>query len=174
MRIIRKSAKILIIFLILMGVIFGINVWHYYPFGSKHYKGIVLGLPAAEAMGDSTGLPYPNDRIPESAFYVYARGDEDYCIGPGCGIGGYFIECLDGWISGSRQAESIPDEYGLSIDAVYKGKERVITIADKNAIIVGIYPGARIRSLPYIMRKHRDLISSDTFKGCSDLLPRRW
>lgn len=171
---IRKSTKVLIIFLMLLGTIFGIYVWQYYPFGSKQYKGIILGMPAAEAMGDSTGLPSPNDRIPESAFYVYTLGDEDYCIGPVCGIGGYFIECLDGWISGSRQAESIPDEYGLSIDAVYKGKERVITIADKNAIIVGIYPGAGIRNLPYIMRKHRELVAADTFKECSDLLPRRW
>lgn len=174
MRVTERSVKVLIIFFVLSGLVFGIYVWHYYPFSSKNYKGIALGMPAAEAVGDSTGLPSPEDRIPESAFYVYALGDEDYCIGPVCGIGGYFIECLDGWISGSRQAESIPDEYTMSIDAVYKGKERVITIADKNAMIVGIYPGARIRNLPYIMRKHRDLVSADTFKACSDLLPRRW
>lgn len=131
-------------------------------------------MPAAEKAGDSIGWAPPYNKVPEeSKFYVYALGDESMCIGSDCGIGGYFIECLGGWISGYKNIGEVAD-YGLGDAGIDINTQKVITVADKNAKIVGIYPGAHIRNLPYIMRNHRDLVSEDTFQHCSNLLPQRW
>lgn len=130
-------------------------------------------MAAAEKAGDSTGWAPPYNWVPEeSEFFVYSLGDESMCIGSSCGIGGYFVECLGGWISGYHIAGDTFD-YGLNDKDINSGKEKIITIANKEAKIVGIYPGARIRNLPYIMRNHRDLVSDEVFDGCSDLLPQR-
>ena len=88
-------------------------------------------------------------------------------------MGGYFVGCLGGWISGYKDIGEVSD-YGLRSAGMDIDKQKVITIADKDARIVGIYPGARIRNLPYILRNHRNLVSDDVFEWCSDLLPRRW
>lgn len=149
-------------------------IWQKYPFGVKQYKTIILGMLAAEKAGDSTGWAPPYNRVPEeSVFFVYSLGDKTMCIGSDCGISGYFVECLGGWISGYKDIGEV-DDYGLRDAGVNINDQKVITIADKDAKIVGIYPGASIRNLPYILRNHRDLVSDDIFKGCLDLLPRRW
>lgn len=169
-----KKFRILFIFLIILFIAIGVFVRQRYPFGVRQYKTITLGMPAAEKAGDHIIWAPPYDKVPEeSGFFVYSLGDESMCIGSDCGIGGYFVECLGGWISGYKIAGDTID-YGLNDEAINNGKEKVITIADKDGKIVGIYPGARIRNLPYILRNHRDLVSADVFKGCSDLLPRRW
>lgn len=151
----------------------GIIVFWKYPFSVKHYKTISLGMSAAEKAGDSTIWAPPYQTVPESNFYVYSIGDENMCIGLDCGIGGYFTECLGGWISGYKDIGDVRDyrlgEIGFDID-----KQKIITIADKNAKIVGIYPGASIRNLPYILRNHRDLVPENIFEDCSNLLPTRW
>lgn len=169
-----KKFKILFVFLIMLFIAIGLFIWQRYPFGVKKYKTITLGMPAAEKAGDHIIWAPPYDRVPEeSAFFVYSLGDEPLCIRSDCGMGGYFVECLGGWISGYKIAGDTIS-YGLNDEAINSGKEKVITIADKDGKIVGIYPGARIRNLPYILRNHRDLVSDDIFEGCSDLLPRRW
>ncbi|MBA4320146.1 MAG: hypothetical protein C0412_17235 [Flavobacterium sp.] len=166
--------KILFIFLMVIFIAISVVVWQKYPFGVQQYKIIVLGMQAAEKAGDSTGWAPPYELVSgESDFYVYSLGDETMCIGSDCGMGGYFIECLGGWISGYKNIGDVSD-YGLRDVGVNINKKKVITIADKNAKIVGIYPGARIRNLPYIMRNHHNLISKDKFKECSDSLPRWW
>lgn len=165
-----KISSVFLVFIFALIVVF---IWQKYPFGVKQYKTIILGMPAAEKVGDSTGWAPPDDYVPESYFYVYALGDQSFCIGPSCGLGGSFVECLGGWISGYKIAGDTFD-YGLDDESINSGKEKVITIADKRGKVVGIYPGARIRNLPYIMRSHRDLVSNDVFEGCSDLLPWRW
>ncbi len=170
------KSKIIIatISLILIFVIVGsVFLFLKYPFGVKRYKTVSLGMPAAEKAGDSTGWAPPDDYVSKSRFYVYALGDENMCIGGGCGIGGYFVDCLGGWISGYKDIGDV-DDYGLRDAGMDINKEKIITIADKNAKIVGIYPEASIRNLPYIMRKHQDLMPKDTFKICSGLLPRRF
>ena len=156
---------------ILLGI--GIFVWQKYPFGVKQYKTITLGMQAAEGAGTPTIWASPHRTVPESSFYVYSLGDEPMCIGSSCGIGGYFIECLGGWLSGYKKVTEEFD-YGLSHAEVNMQKHTIITVADKNAKVVGIYPGTRIRNLPYIISKHRDLFSEDNFRYCSDLLPSRW
>lgn len=170
------SRKIKISFVLLV-VVFAVVIaiaWQKYPFEVRRYKTITLGMPAAEKAGDSTGWAPPYDRVPEeSDFYVYSLGDETMCIGSDCGIGGYFVECLGGWISGYKDIGEVSD-YGLRDAGVNINKQKIITIADQDAKIVGIYPGASIRNLPYIMRNHRNLVPEDRFKGCLDLLPRRW
>jgi len=169
-----RKIEILLVFLVIIFITVGITIWGKYPFGVKHYKTISLGMAAAEKNGDSTGWAPPYDQVPEeSVFFVYSLGDETMCIGSDCGIGGYFVECLGGWISGYHIAGDTFD-YGLDDAAINSGKEKIITIADKAGKIVGIYPGARIRNLPYILRNHRNLVPEDVFKACSDLLPRRW
>lgn len=165
--------KILFVFLVIC-VLIGIIFWQKYPFGVKRYKTISFGMAAAEKAGDSTGWAPPYDRVSkESDFFVYSLGDETMCIGSDCGIGGYFVECLGGWISGYHIAGDTPD-YGLNDEDINSGKEKIITIADKAGKIVGIYPGARIRNLPYILRNHRNLVKENVFRVCSDLLPQRW
>lgn len=169
-----KKFRILFVFLIILFTTIGVFIWQRYPFGVRQYKTITLGMPAAEKAGDHIIWAPPYDRVPEeSNFFVYSLGDESMCIGSDCGMGGYFVECLGGWISGYKDIGEVMD-YGLSDIGVNIDKQKVITIADKDARIVGIYPGARIRNLPYILRNHRDLVSDDIFEGCSDLLPRRW
>lgn len=156
-------------------IVIGVVVWQKYPFGVKHYKTISLGMPAAEKVGDSTGWAPPYNRVPEeSKFYIYSLGDEAMCIRSSCGMGGYFIECLGGWISGYNYIAGDTIDYGLNDEAINNGKEKVITIADKDGKIVGIYPGARIKNLPYIMRNHRELVPDDVFENCSESLPTRW
>lgn len=151
-----------------------IVAWQKYPFGVKQYKTITLSMQAAEGAGTPTIWAPPYRTVPEeSAFFIYSLGEERMCIGSDCGIGGYFVECLGGWISGYKVITEEFD-YGLRDAGVDVKNLKIITVADKNAKIVGIYPGARIRNLPYIMRNHRDLVPDDRFKECSELLPRRW
>lgn len=162
--------------LLLAAILFlssGVVVWQKYPFGVKQYKTITLGMQAAQGAGTPTIWAPPDRTVPESSFYVYALGDEHMCIGSSCGMGGYFIECLGGWLAGEKVITEEFD-YGLRDAGVDMGRQTIITIADKDAKIVGIYPGARIRNLPYIMRNHRNLVSEDDFKYCSNLMPRRW
>lgn len=155
-------------------LIFGVFVWQKYPFAVKEYKTITLGMQTAERVGDSTSWATPYDRVPEGVmFYVYSLGDKGMCIGSDCGVGGYFIECLGGWISGYKDVGDVFD-YGLRDAGVDIDKQKVITIADKESKIVGIYPGASIRNLPYIMNNHKDLVSDEVFGSCSNSLPRRW
>ncbi|OGY91430.1 MAG: hypothetical protein A3H70_00190 [Candidatus Komeilibacteria bacterium RIFCSPLOWO2_02_FULL_48_11] len=166
--------KIMFVLSVIVIVVAGIFAWQKYPFGVKRYKTITLGMQAVEGAGTHIGWAPPDNTVPEeSDFYVYSLGDETMCIGSDCGIGGYFVECLGGWLSGYKDIGEVSD-YGLRDAGVNINKQKIITIADKDAKIVGIYPGASIRNLPYIMRNHRDLIPEDRFKGCSDLLPRRW
>ncbi len=168
----RKVKTVFFLFAALVAAI-GMIVWQKYPFGVKQYKTITLGMQAVEGVDTPTIWAPPYRRVPESRFYVYALGDETMCIGSDCGIGGYFIECLGGWISGYKDIGDVAD-YGLRDAGVNINNQKVITIADRNAKVVGIYPGAHIRNLPYIMRNHRDLVPNDSFKKCSDLLPRQW
>lgn len=167
----RRKLKVLI-FLVIM--VFGATglLWQKYPLGVKQYETIKLGMQAAEGAGTHTVWAPPYRNVPESNFYVYVLGDEPMCIGSSCGMGGYFIECLGGWLSGDIKVSEEFD-YGLR-DAGGDIKRPIITVANKDAKIVGIYPGARIRNLPYIMRNHRDLVSEDGFNHCSNLMPRRW
>ena len=80
--------------------------WQKYPLGVRQYKTIILGMPAAEKAGDSTGWAPPYNRVfEESKFFVYSLGDETMCISDDCGIGGYFVGCLGGWISGIKMWE---------------------------------------------------------------------
>ena len=171
-----KLSKIKLLVLI-CGIIFlaiSVAVWQKYPFGVKRYKTISLGMLSAEKAGDLIGWAPLYSKVPEeSAFFVYSLGDETKCILSDCGMGGYFIECLGGWISGYKDIGEVSD-YGLRDAGVDSKKLKIITVADKDAKIVGIYPGAGIRNLPYIMRNHRNLVPSEVFEGCSDLLPSRW
>ena len=169
-----RKIKISFIFLTVAFMAASVVFWQKYPLGVRQYKTIILGMPAAEKAGDSTGWAPPYNRVfEESEFFVYSLGDEAMCISDDCGMGGYFVGCLGGWISGYKDVGEVSD-YGLRDAGVDIDKQKVITIADKDARIVGIYPGARIRNLPYILRKHRNLVSDDVFEWCSDLLPRRW
>lgn len=166
--------KILLILLTAVILFLGVVVWQKYPFGVKQYKTITLGMQAAEGAGTHTIWAPPYRNVPEeSAFFVYSLGDETMCILSDCGMGGYFIECLGGWISGYKDIGDVLD-YGLRDAGVDIDEQKLITVADKDAKIVGIYPGASIKNLPYIMRNHRDLIADDVFERCSDLLPWRW
>lgn len=169
----HRKMKFLFILLIAIFVIISVVIWEKYPFGVKHYKTVSLGMAAAEKAGDSTGWAPPDHFIPESRFYIYALGDEGMCIGGSCGIGGYFTECLGGWISGYKDIGDVRD-YGLGENGFDIDKQKIITIADKDAKIVGIYPGASIRNLPYILRNHRDLAPDNVFEDCSNSLPTQW
>lgn len=164
------------LFFVVIGILVVISIvaWQNYPFGVKQYKTISLGMTTPEIVGDGTGWAPPDDVVPESDFYVYALGDESFCIGSSCGIGAYFVECLGGWISGYTYDAGEVDDYGLYDAGIDIGEQTIITVADKEGKIVGIYPGALIRNLPYIMRNHKDLVSAERFKECSDLLPQRW
>lgn len=170
------SHKIKILLVCLGVILLGVSIflWLKYPFGVRQFKTIKLGMDAAEKAGDSTGWAPPDDKVwEESEFFVYSLGDDTMCIGSSCGIGGYFIECLGGWISGYKDIGDVAD-YGLYDVGVDINNQKIITIADKNAKIVGIYPGASIRNLPYIMRNHKNLVSKELFERCSNILPKFW
>jgi hypothetical protein len=170
----RFNYRNLIIISIVLALFFASFVfWQKYPLGVKQYKTITLGMQAAEKAGDHIIWAPPDDTVLESDFYVYSLGDETMCIESDCGIGGYFIECLGGWISGYKDIGDV-DDYGLRDAGINIDKQKIITIADKNAKIVGIYPGASIRNLPYIMINHRNLVPDDVFNGCLNLLPSLW
>ncbi len=169
-----KKISFVILLVAVAVVILIITILRHYPFSVNQYKGITLGMDAPEKGDDHTVWAPPDDSVPTSDFYVYALGDESLCIGGMCGIGGYFVDCLGGWISGERQLASEEDYYGLDSGNVMEGKERVITVANADGKVVGIYPGAYIRNLPYILRNHRDLAGAKIFKICSDILPSRW
>ncbi len=167
----KKSTTLFVVFTVI--IFLSAVMWQKYLFGVKKYKTIYVGMQAAQKGGDSTYWAPPDNIVPESDFYVYALGDESMCVGASCGIGGYFVECIGGYMAGevSRSEEF---DYGLRDAGVDIKNLKIITVADKEGKIVGIYPGARIRNLPYIMRNHQDLVDDGTFKVCSDLLPRRW
>src|SRR3989344_20055 len=168
----KYKIKVLLVSIATLLLIVAVILLHEYPFGVNQYKTIVVGMQAIESAGTHTIWAPPDDKVPESDFYVYSIGDESMCIGPSCGIGAYFVDCLRGWTSGYSHSEV--DDYGLRDVGVDIENLKIITIADKEGKVVGIYPGARIRNLPYIMRNHKDLVDKDRFKVCSDLLPSRW
>lgn len=169
----KHKIKILFVVVFATMLLIGIIFLQKYPFGVGQYKTIKLGMQAAQNAGTDTYWAPPDDKVPKSDFYVYSIGDEDMCIGSSCGIGGYFIECLGGYIAGEKiRTEEF--DYGLRDIGEDINKLKIITIADKEGKIVGIYPGARIRNLPYIMRNHQNLVADDRFKVCFDLLPRVW
>ena len=161
---------VMISIILLMGIIALLN----YPFGIKQYHTISLGMEAVERAGTHTVWAPPDDKVPDSDFYVYAFGDESMCIGSACGMGAYFVDCLGGWVSGDGYGAGEVNDYGLRDAEIDIGNQTFITIADKEGKVVGIYPGALIRNLPYIMQNHQDIVDKDRFKVCSDLLPRRW
>lgn len=169
----QRTLKITVLIGVMVIISISIMVLQNYPYSVSQYHTIALGIKAAEGAGSPTVWASPYRTVPESLFYIYAIGDEHMCIGSDCGMGGYFVECLGGWISGEKIITEEFD-YGLRDAGVDIKKVKVITVANKDAKVVGIYPGARIRNLPYIMRNHRDLVSNEVFEGCSDLLPRRW
>lgn len=146
--------------------------WRTYPFGVQQYRTITLGMQAAQGAGTPTIWAPPYRTVPESRFYVYAIGDEHMCIGSDCGAGGYFVECLGGWLAGEKIITEEFD-YGLRDAGVDMKKQTIITVANNDGKIVGIYPDARIRNLPYIMRNHRNLSSEERFEECLNSLPRR-
>ncbi|TAN33581.1 hypothetical protein EPN28_02100 [Patescibacteria group bacterium] len=170
--VLRHRKKIILALLATIFVGVGIFVWQKYPFGVKQYETIALGMKAAEGAGTHTVRHPPFDIVTPSYFYVYVINDLPMCIEDGCGLGGKFIDCLGGWISAYNIVTEEFD-YGLR-DAGADMKKSVITIADKDAKIVGIYPGAHVRNLPFIMRNHRNLVSEELFKACSEHLPRWW
>lgn len=169
----QHTLKIMALIGVMIIISISIMVLKNYPYGVSQYHTIALGMKSAEGVGSPTVWASPYRTVPESYFYVYSIGDEQMCIGSDCGIGGYFVECLGGWISGEKIITEEFD-YGLRDAGVDIKKVKVITVANKDAKVVGIYPGARIKNLPYIMRNHRDLVSNEVFEGCLDLLPRRW
>ena len=146
-----------------------------YAHGVKHYKTIYLGMDAVEKPGSKTIWAPQDDYIPEDTkFVVYVLNDESMCMGWGCGMGGYFVECLGGWITGYGADSGDVLDYGMVDMGVNIFKEKYVTIADKNGKVIGIYPGAGIKNVPYIMRNHRDLVSPEIFAKCFDQLPSRW
>ncbi|MCG2690150.1 hypothetical protein L6252_02620 [Candidatus Parcubacteria bacterium] len=165
--------KIIVALILVVLLVVSVVIWQKYPFGVKQYKTIRLGIRAAEGAGSYTGWAAPDETVPEADFYVYALGDESMCLGARCGVGGYFVECLGGWISGYKKITEEYD-YGLSEAGVDLTKQTIITIADKSAKIVGIYPGARIKNLPYIMSNHRDLFLENQLKHCLSSMPSMW
>lgn len=159
------------ILLVLFFFAFSIFIFLKYPFGVKQFKTIKIGIDTAEKAGDLTGWDPPYDKVwEESEFFVYSLGDNAMCVGSDCGVGGYFIECLGGWISGYKNIGEVRD-YGLQEAGVNIDKQKIITIADKSGKIVGIYPGASIRNLPYIMRNHKNIVLHEQFVYCSKMLP---
>jgi hypothetical protein len=56
--------------------------------------------------------------------------------------GHIFAECLGGWISGYKDIGDVAD-YGLREAGVDINKQKIITIADKDAKIVGVLPRRR-------------------------------
>lgn len=169
----KQKIKILIGILVVVILVSVSILYNKYPFGVKQYKTIKLGMQAAQNAGTPTYWAKPDNEVPESDFYVYAIGDKDMCIGSSCGIGGYFVECLGGYIAGEK-IKTEEFDYGLRDAGVDIEKLKIITIANKDGKIIGIYPGAGIRNLPYIINNHRDLFSENVFRGCSDLLPKIW
>lgn len=172
LRFLRKIKFFLVIIFVI--VVLSVAAKQIYPFGVKKYQTVSLGMTAEEIPGTKTVWAPPYDVIPEdSNFFVYSLGDEAMCIQSDCGLGGVFIECLGGWISGDKGVGDISD-YGLREAGIDINKKKIIIISDKDGKIVGIYPGASIRNLPYIMRRHRDLVSSEAFEWCSNSIPRWW
>lgn len=170
----KYKIKILLFVFIAVFLIIGIILLSKYPFGVKQYKTVKIGMQAIESANTHTVWAPPYNKVLTSGFYVYVLGDESLCLNSGCGIGGYFVQCLGGWLSGYSYEAGDVGDYGFREAGIDIGKQTVITIADKEGKIVGIYPGARIRNLSYIMRNHKDLVPGDGFKVCSDLLPSRW
>ena len=161
------------ILLIIIVSVVGIFIWQKYPFRVKQFKTISLGMQAAEGEGTHTVWAPPYNIVPKSNFYVYSLGDEGMCLAYDCGMGGYFVECLGGWLAGEI-VRSEEFDYGLRDSGVDMSKQKIITIANKDAKIIGIYPGALIKNLPYLLQNHLDLFSDEDWTMCSNLLPSRW
>ena len=104
----------------------------------------------------------------EYKFYIYAvEKNMGLCALGDCGMSGVLVECLGGWLSGEGvNGDGETTDYGLEGEDVETGKSSIIIVADKNKKIIGIYPNYRIKNIPFILKKHRDL--SDNFDFCYD------
>ena len=47
--------------------------WQKYPLEVRQYKTIILGMPAAEKAGDSTGWAPPYNRVFEESKFLFIR-----------------------------------------------------------------------------------------------------
>lgn len=159
------------IFLITCQFVFKNNYVH----GVSRYKTIHLGMDAVEKQGSKTIWAPPDDYIPQDTkFIIYALNDNSMCMGWDCGMGGYFVECMGGWITGYGTEGGDVLDYGMADAGIDITKEKYITVADSKGKVVGIYPGAEIKNVPYIMRNHRNLVGREIFERCSREIPSRW
>jgi len=172
----RKIILTIITFFITLVILgFVIFIRNDHVRGVKQYKTIHLGMDAVEKPSSKTIWAPPDDYIPkDTKFVVYALNDESMCMGRECGMGGYFVECLGGWITGYGTDSGDVLDYGMAEAGINIFKEKFVTVADSSGKVVGIYPGAGIRNVPYIMRNHHDLVSDDVFERCYNELPTRW
>ena len=54
--------------------------WQKYPLGVRQYKTIILGMPAAEKAGDSTGWAPPYNRVFEESEFLCIRSAMKPCV----------------------------------------------------------------------------------------------
>ncbi len=128
------------------------------PHSVGRYGPLSLGGPAPLQPGIDVAV-HPFLNIPQSNFYVYAvEKGAQWCVWAECGMPGALVECMGGWLSGEAHPENA-DLFGLEgkWDQVENETVSLLVVADRQSMIVGIYPGLRVNDLPQILKKHADL-----------------
>lgn len=105
-------------------------------------------------------LAHPYRVIPASLFYVYAwQSGLPTCVYEECGDGGAMVATLRGWLLGTDLDEFVLEHYHLP------PLKSLVIIADRNSMIAGIYPDARISDVPGILKKHPYLANFSLLAG---------
>lgn len=123
--------------------------------GVREFGSLQLGGDVPLGPGDYTFAP--EMQIPQSKFYINIAQKGLWCVFEECSPEGEKIAALGGWL----QSEDTTDEpeimeiFGLDDNVDITS---IIVVGNREARIVGIYPGKRIEDLPSVLRMHQDII----------------
>lgn len=117
-----------------------------------------IGTSAPFVPGEK--LAHPHRTVPASRFYVYAwQPGLPTCVYEECGDGGAIVATLRGWLWGADFDDFARERYHLP------PLTSLIIVADRDSIITGIYPDARISDIPRILKKHPKLADFGILTG---------
>ncbi len=118
-----------------------------------------IGTPAPFIPGEE--LTHPYHVVPPSRFYVYVwqPGLPVPCVYEECGDGGEVVATLRGWLWGTDFDEFISEHYHLP------RLKSLVLVADRDSMIVGIYPDAQVSDIPRILKKHPELADFGLLAG---------
>ena len=135
----------------------------------NQFRHIKLGDEMPLGPGDGTFAPQLE--IPISKFYVNIIEDQ-WCVLETCGSNGAYVQTMGGWLEMEYREQAIGEIFDLDWKAL-KPYGSITFVGDKNAKIVGIYPGHGIKDLLIVLERYPELADFRLLNGVEEFGPLR-